>query len=128
LPKRIRVGEGDDLSRRLADTSILRGDLASALAADELDARVLRGQPSDDLVRRVGRGVGGDDDLDQLTGIVEVEQVPHAALDHVALVVGRDDDTHRRLDLAGIDSPAPHPGSQSSCQRVAHVRPHERGE
>ena len=128
LPERIRIGEGDDLPARLPDTPVLRRDLASALAADELDARVLGGEPLDDLVRPVGRSVGGDDDLDQLTRVVEVEQVPNAPLDHVALVVCRDDDAHRGLDLAGIDPPAAHARGQSRCQRVAHVRPDERGE
>ena len=54
-----------------------------------------------DLIRAVGGGVRGDDDLDALGRVVEREQVRQPPLDHRLRVVGCDDDSHVRF-CAGV--------------------------
>ena len=63
LPGAVRVGERDDLGVRVAHGAVLRGDLAAALVADHARA----GRRSE-LLRAVGRGVRGDDELELLAG------------------------------------------------------------
>ena len=92
LPGRVRIGKADDLARRLLDAAVLCRHLAAPRATDELHPEILRGQALDDLVGPVGRGIGGDDDLEPVGRVVELEQVPHAGLDDVHLVVRGDDD------------------------------------
>ena len=96
-PGRVRVREGDDLAGRLAYGAILCRDLAAAWAVEEPDARLACGDCLDELVRPVGRGVRGDDDLEAVGRVVEREEVLEATLDHRLLVVGGDDDADRRL-------------------------------
>ena len=60
----------------LAHRAVLRRDLAAARVADHARAGRLG-----ELVGAVGRGVGGDDDLEPVARIVEREQVRDAALD-----------------------------------------------
>ena len=68
---------------------VLGGDLAAARAVEQLDPRLAGRDRLDELVRAVGRGVRGDDDLELLGGIVEREQVLEPPLDHRLLVVRR---------------------------------------
>jgi len=51
------VGEGEDVRVRLADRPILRGDLPAALAPQQANAGLARGNLLDDLVRAVGRSI-----------------------------------------------------------------------
>ena len=87
-----------------------------------------RREALDELVRAVGRSVGGDDELELLGGIVEREQVLEPPLDHGLLVVGGDDHRHRRLDRLGSHRPRPHAREQADDERVERVRPDERAE
>ena len=101
-PGRVRVGEGDDLAAGLAHGPVLGGDLAAARVDDQPHAVA---EALDELVRAVGRGVGGDDDLELVGRVVEREQVLEPALDHRLLVVGGDDHGHVRLDRLLADAP-----------------------
>jgi hypothetical protein len=67
-PRRVRVGERDDLAVRLAHRAVLRRDLSAALDAEEAHALIAFRDAGDDVVGRIGRGVGGDDDLDRSSG------------------------------------------------------------
>ena len=63
-PGRVRVRERDDVAGRLADRPILGCDLPATRAVEQADARLAGGDRLDELVRPIGRGVGGDDDLE----------------------------------------------------------------
>src|SRR5205814_1201322 len=60
-PGGVRVAERDDLAFGLADRAVHRRELSGPLAREELDAPVVA---PDDLVRAVGRAVGGDDEVE----------------------------------------------------------------
>ena len=94
-PGCVRVGERDDLARGLAHGSVLRRHLAPARVDDQAHAVA---EPLDQLVRPVGRRVGGDDELELVGGVVERQEVLEPSLDHRLLVVRGDDHGHRRLD------------------------------
>ena len=91
LPLGVRVRERDHVARRLAHGAMLGGDLPAALALEQPDARLAGGDLADDVVRPIGRAVGGDDDLEELGRVVELEEVLDAAADDGVLVVRRDD-------------------------------------
>ena len=105
---------------------VLRRHLAPARAADEPDAAV--SEALDELVGPVGGGVGGDDELQPVPGIVELEQVLQPPLDHGLLVVGGDDHGYARQLGALADGPGAQAGRRSCCERIAEVRPRERAE
>ena len=123
-PRRVRVGEGDDLARRLAHGAVLSRDLAAARVDDQAHAVA---EALDELVRAVGGGVRGDDELELVGRIVEREQVLEPALDHRLLVVRGDDDGHRRLDrvsthaaaCARAQAPPPRADRATCVQRSA---------
>ena len=94
-PGRVRIGEGDDLTGGLAHGPVLRRHLASTRVDDQAHAIP---EALDQLVRPVGRRVGGDDELELVGRVVEREQVLEPSLDHRLLVVRGDDHGHRRLD------------------------------
>ena len=114
--------------RGLAHRAVLRRDLAAPRAVEQAHPRLARGDRLDELVRAVGRGVGGDDDLQPVGGIVEREQVLEPALDHGLLVVGRDDHAHGRLGRQGSFATrrSRTRAERAGGQRVADVRPRER--
>ena len=87
---------------------------------------VARGGLLDELVRPVGRAVRGDDDLEALARVVEREQVLEPPRDDRLLVVRRDDERDRRLDLPPRDRPRAEPREQPHRRRVPRVRPRER--
>ena len=106
-PRRVRVRR----TRRSRRSSRARRGPARRpcrrAGSGEPDAAVALGDARDDVVGRVGRRVGGDDDLDLLLGVVEREQVLEPALDHVLLVVGGDDHGDRRQRAALAHRPRP---------------------
>ena len=127
-PRRVRVREREDLAAALPHGAVLRRDLAPALATEEADARLACGDRLDQLVGTIRRGVGSDDDLDQLRRIVELKQVLQPALDHGLLVVRGDDDADGRHGAPLAHGSRPHAGEQSRSGGVADVRPGERAE
>ena len=114
-PGRVRVGEGEDLAAGLAHGPVLGGDLAAARVHDQPHAV---SEALDQLVRAVGRGVGGDDDLELVGRIVEREQVLEPPLDHRLLVVGGDDHGHVRLDRLLADAPRANARECGGAERV----------
>ena len=123
LPECVRVREGDELGARLAHGAILGGDLATAAVADDA-----RAGGRCELIGGVVGGVRGDDELEPVGRVVERAQIRDSPLDHRLLVVGGDDHADARGvggtgDGAGRDR---RPGARR--ERVADVRPHERGE
>ena len=124
-PGRVRVGEGEDLAARLAHGPVLGGDLAAARVHDQPHAI---SEALDELVRAVGRGVGGDDDLEPVGRIVEREQVLEPPLDHGLLVVGGDDHRHVGLDRLLAHAPRADTCERRRRERVDGVRPEERSE
>ena len=124
-PGRVRVGEGDDLAARLAHGPVLGGDLAPAGVHDQPHAIT---EALDELVRAVGRGVGGDDELQLVGRVVEREQVLEPAFDHGLFVVGGDDHGHARLDRLLAHASGADARKRSGPERVGGVRPEERPE
>src|SRR5262249_19472559 len=123
-PGRVRVAEREDLALGLADGAVHRRQLSGSRALEQADAVVA----ANDLVRAVGRGVGGDHELELVSRVVELEQVLDALLDHVFLVVRRHDHRHRRLDLGLVHRPGAHAPQRRRGHRVADVRPREAAE
>ncbi len=83
-----------------------------------------------DLLGPVGRGIGGDDELELVARVVELEQVLDAARDHRLLVVGGDDHRHRRLDVGLANAARRDAREQGREGGIEDVRPreqHERG-
>ena len=125
-PGRVRVRERHHLARQVGDDCVLRGRLALARPARDADPRIARGQGFDRRVGAVRGSVRGDDDLESVGRVVELEQVLDAPTDHVLLVVRRhhDGDGGRHVVLANrAGTPA---GQCVGGERVAHVRPGER--
>ena len=131
-PRGVRVREGDHVAGRLADRAVLSGDLPAARAVEQADARLAGGDGLDELVRPVGRRVGGDDDLQAIRRVVERQQVVEPPLDHGLLVVGGDDDADRRLGarigrdgrVAGHGpAPPPRAGSRRVSRRARRASP-----
>jgi len=122
-PRRVGVGEGDDLARSLADGAVLCCDLAAALAGEEAHATLAEG--AHEVVRAIGRGVGGDDDFQPLARVVERQQVLEPPLDDRLLIVSGDDHADRRLDLGPAHAPLPQPRERGGGERVGEVRPRE---
>ena len=122
-PRRVRVGEGDDLRLGRAHRGVLGRDLAAARVPDHPRARRLR-----ELLGPVGGGVGGDDELEQLRRIVERAEVLEPPLDRVLLVVGGHDHRDgREVRVVESDAPRADASGQRDRGRVEHVRPRERG-
>src|SRR6266536_3739750 len=123
-PGRVRVGEDEDLAARLWDGVVLSRDLPAAGAADQPHPRFA----FDELVRTVVGGIGCDDDLELVRGIVEREQVLEPPLDHVLLVVSGDDqaDAWRLVALAHATVEQPRPEGRD--ERVAEMGPDKQPE
>ena len=103
--------------------------LPAARAAEQPNARLACRDRLDQLVGAVVGGVGGDDDLEPVGGVVEREQVLQPPLDHRLLVVGGDDHGHARVarhrrGRAGGATRA----SGRGGERVPGVRPDEGAE
>ena len=118
-PRAVRVGEGDDVALRLAHGAVLCGHLAAARIADHARAGGLG-----ELLRPVGGGVGGDDDLEAVGRVVELAEIRHAALDHRLLVVGGDDHGDRRQRVLVGAAPAacargPAPAQRAGTRRAS---------
>jgi hypothetical protein len=96
-PGGVRIGERDDVARRLSHGTILGGDLAAALAVDQVHPRLSRRDGCHQGVRAIRRCVRRDDDLQSVGWIVEREQVVEPPLDHRLLVVRGNDHRHSRL-------------------------------
>ena len=128
LPLAVRIRERKSVARRLTHRAMLRRDLALARAAQEPNARILGRELLDDRVRAVGRAVGGDDHLEPLVGVVERQRVLDPSADHLLLVVGGDDESHRGRHVALAHGTRPQAREHSHRRRVACVRPGERGE
>ena len=122
-PGRVRVAEGEDLALGLADGAVHRRQLPAPLGLEQAHAVVA----AHDLVRAVGRAVGGDDELELVGRVVELEQVLDAAADHVLLVVRGDDQRDRRLDLLLAHGPLAHAPQRRRGDRIADVRPGQSG-
>jgi hypothetical protein len=127
-PLSVRVRERDRVARRLADRTVLRGDLPLARAAEEAHARLPRGDLLDDRVRAVGRAVGGDDDLQELGRVVELEKVLDTAPDDVLLIVCGHDDGHRRRHGVARHRARAQPREHAHRGRISGVRPGESAE
>jgi hypothetical protein len=126
-PAGVRIRECDDVTCRLAYGPILRRHLATALAVDQAHAWLAIRNPLHDLIRPIGRGVRGDDDLDPLRRVVKLEQVDEATFDHRLLVVCGDDDGDRRFcSCDPMYRPRPMPSPSTSHRGVENVRPRER--
>ena len=91
-----RVGEDYDLAPGDRDRLVLRQRLALARQREQLHAAGEAG--AHDLLGRVGRAVGDHHHLEALGRIVEGEGVLELRGDHPLLVVGGDDEGHRRQD------------------------------
>ena len=124
-PGRVCVREGDDLAARLAHGPVLGGHLAAARVHDQAHAVA---EALHELVRAVGGGVGGDDELELVGRVVEREQVLEPALDHRLLVVGGDDHGHARLDRPFADRTSAHARERGGRERVDEVCPEERSQ
>ena len=117
-PEGVGVGEGEDLALGLPDGGVQRRHLA---APGQLQHPVGAGRAGQ-LRGAVGGAVGGDDQLQALPRVVELERVGDPPLDHRLLVVGGHDQRHPR-QLAGATptptrprrtaSPAPRGGADS---------------
>jgi len=81
-----------------------------------------------DCVRTVGRTVRGDDDLEALEWVVELEKILEAAADHVLLVVGGDDERDGRRHVLLSHRPGPHACENTHRSGVAGMRPGQRAE
>ncbi len=127
-PRRVRVGEGDDVARALGHRTVQRGELAAARQREQADARIVGGTLLHDLVRAVGRAVGDDEDLELLGRVVEREQVLEPRRDHVLLVVRGDDHRDARRDVRLAHGARPDAREQRRRERIAHVRPDDAGE
>jgi hypothetical protein len=123
-PGRIRVGERHDVGIHVADGTILGRHLAAARVADNLDARELQGNRLGSVVRRVG----GDDDLELLRRVVELEEILEPPGDHGFLIVRGYDHRDRRLDVGSRNRTRRDPRDQDYEQGIENVRPCERGE
>ena len=127
-PRRIGVGERQDLAVRLANRPVLRGDLAGARAANQPYAGLAGHDRLDQLVGAIVRRVRGDDDLEPVGRVVEGEQVFEPPLDHRLLVVGGDDHRHARRGRLPANGSAPDAGGEGRRQWIRGVRPDERAE
>ena len=115
--------------RRPPHGAVLCRDLAPAGAVEQPHAAVTGRRLLDERVRPVCRGVGGDDDLELVRRVVELEQVLQPSLDHRFLVVRRDDDAHRRLGLAvAPHRPRAQAGRRSGGERVGDMGPRQRSQ
>ena len=126
VPDGVGVAHADDLAGRLPGRPVERRHLAAARADQQLHTAV--GVALDDLVGAVARRVGRDDDLHQLPRVVQRQRVVQLALDHRLLVVGGDQERHRRQDVRSGNGTRPHAREQGDEQRVADVRPDDRPE
>ena len=118
-PRRIRVRERDDVGIRPRDGEVLCRNLPAARALEQRDARLARGDLPDDLVRAVRGRVGGDDDLEELGRVVELEEVLDATRDHVLLVVRGDDDRDRGQDVLAPHGPRRDPRGDGRRRGIA---------
>ncbi len=127
-PARVRVGEREDLAARRANSAVLRGRLAGARHRLETHAGLPSGGRLHELVRVVGRGVGDDHDLELVRRIVERQEVLQPLLDDDLLVVRRNDERDRRLDVFLADGSTPHPRQEGGREWITDVRPAERSQ
>ena len=79
-------------------------------------------------MRAVRRSVGGDDDLQELGRVIELEEVLDAARDDVFLVVGCDDDGDTGHDVLAADGLRRDPRRDGGGGRIPDVGPRERRE
>ena len=122
-PRRVRVGEGDDVGVGRAHRGVLRRDLAAARVPDHARAGRLR-----ERLGAVRGSVGGDDELEQLRRIVERAKVLDPPLDRVLLVVrGHDHRDGREVPVVERDALRADARRQRNGGRVERVRPGERG-
>ena len=104
---------------------MLRRDLALARALEQPHACVLGCDLADDRIRKVGRPVRRDHDLERVLRIVERERVLDAAANDGLLVVGGDDERDRRSLLRLANRPRSETRERSHRERIAGVRPRE---
>ena len=95
-PGAVRVGERDDLARRSAAR---RGPAPRPCRRADSRSPATPGYCSAISSVRSRRRVGGDDDLQLVARVVELEQVLDPPRDRRLLVVGGDDHRHRRLEV-----------------------------
>jgi hypothetical protein len=78
---------------------------------------------ADDLVGPIGRRVGRDHELELVGGVVELQQVSDARVDHVLLVVRRHDQADGRLDVGLAYGLRAHTPQRGGGDRIADVVP-----
>ena len=128
LPLAVRVGEREDVARRLAHRAVLGRDLALARALQEEDARILGRQLTDDRVGEIRRAIGRDHDLEALGRVVERECVREPPANHGFLVVRRHDQRDGRGLLGLAHGARAHPREHAHRERISGMRPGEGAE
>jgi hypothetical protein len=118
LEERRGVGHHEQLVAGVPDALVHRGPLSGARGADDdLDRRVVHA--SEDLVRPVGGAVRDDHDLEAIARVVELAEIRELVREVTLLVVGRDDERHRR-QLAVAERQA---AALAAAAEVAKVGP-----
>ena len=97
----VRVGEEDDVAPRLGQDLVEGAVLAPAGQVEDAQPRI-RELPGDGR-RPVRRSIGGDDDLEAIPRVFEVQAVDDLLADHVFFVV-RGDDQRDAREAGGLEA------------------------